>query len=66
MPEVQWLVMGDFDVILNMEERSDFCSGWPLAENVKEFHECIHDVKLSDICSIGPNLLGVIIEALYL
>lgn len=55
MSDVPWLVLGDFNVVLNMAERSGFSLGMPTSRNVKDFQDCIYDIELSDAHSVGPK-----------
>lgn len=54
MANVAWLLGGDFNVILNMFERSDFFQGMPVARNVLEFRSCIEDINVTDLHADGP------------
>lgn len=63
MRNVPWTVVGDFNIILYMSERSDFFQGMPIARNTQEFRGCVETVGLTDIHTVGLFFLhGAIIE----
>lgn len=48
-----WAVLGDFNVILQMNERFDFFLGMPVPRNVQNFRECMDTNGLTALYSAG-------------
>ncbi|GJX74877.1 RNA-directed DNA polymerase, eukaryota, reverse transcriptase zinc-binding domain protein, partial [Tanacetum coccineum] len=46
-----WIIMGDLNVSLNLEDHSEGISC--MTQDMEEFKECINDIKMEDICSSG-------------
>nr|GEV04247.1 hypothetical protein [Tanacetum cinerariifolium] len=46
-----WIIMGDQNVSLNLEDHSEGISY--MTQDMEEFKDCINDIKMDDICSIG-------------
>lgn len=55
MMEVPWLLLGDFNVILHVEERLDFNVGNILLSEENFFVSCIQDLGVMDCSFIGPT-----------
>lgn len=55
IPHVPWLTVGDFNVIRNMGERSDFSEGMPCPSSSLDFQECLNTVDFLDLHHIGPH-----------
>lgn len=51
---VSWLVLGDFNVTLNMQEHSDYFLGMPVSHKVVEFQDYISTFGLTDLHGSGP------------
>lgn len=49
-----WLAVGDFNVVLQMNECSEFYDGLAAPSKVQDFHSCINDTELIDIPQSGP------------
>lgn len=49
IPSIPWLVIGDFNVISQMEEMSDYYTIMPIPGNVQEFQHCLAATGLTDI-----------------
>lgn len=49
MAAAPWIVCGDFNTVLHMNESSDFYDGMPLTQSVLDFKQCLDDVGLSDM-----------------
>ncbi|XP_071695720.1 uncharacterized protein [Rutidosis leptorrhynchoides] len=46
-----WVLMGDFNVILKVDEHS--AGGSSMTEEMNEFQECVNNIEVEDICSSG-------------
>ncbi|GJS50114.1 RNA-directed DNA polymerase, eukaryota, reverse transcriptase zinc-binding domain protein [Tanacetum coccineum] len=46
---VPWVILGDFNVTMKMDEQSYGCSG--ISNDMNEFRECIGDIEVEDILS---------------
>lgn len=55
MSEVAWLLTGDFNVILNMSENSDYYLGMTIPMNMQDFRNCVEEVGITDLYSEGPS-----------
>lgn len=55
MPPSPWLALGDFNVVFQMSECSEFSVGMIVPSKVQEFQDYIRDVGLVDISSKGPS-----------
>lgn len=53
-PTTPWLILGDFNVVYQMSECSDYYQGMPIPPKVLEFQNCIRKVGMVDIPSFGP------------
>ncbi|GJS25684.1 RNA-directed DNA polymerase, eukaryota, reverse transcriptase zinc-binding domain protein [Tanacetum coccineum] len=49
--ESPWILMGDFNVTLNLEEHS--AGGSRINGDMQEFRECVHDIEVDDINCTG-------------
>lgn len=50
MLPVPWPLVGDFNVVLRKEERSDFIEGMVLPHDERAFSECMQQLEMED-CS---------------
>ncbi|XP_071740185.1 uncharacterized protein [Rutidosis leptorrhynchoides] len=46
-----WVILGDFNVILKVDEHS--AGGSSMTEDMNEFQECVNKVEIEDICKTG-------------
>lgn len=53
-PATLWLTLGDFNVVYQMSECSNYFLGMPIPNKVQEFQNCIREVGLVDIPCSGP------------
>lgn len=44
-----WIICGDFNTELNVNERSDFYEGMACSQSVLDFKQCLYDVGLIDM-----------------
>ncbi|GJW34582.1 RNA-directed DNA polymerase, eukaryota, reverse transcriptase zinc-binding domain protein [Tanacetum coccineum] len=49
--DVEWVIMGDMNVTLNTNERSEGMSHF--THDMKDFQDCINEIKMADLCSSG-------------
>lgn len=55
IPSVPWLAVGDFNVIREMEERSDYFDGMVCTSPTSEFQSCLNAVDMLDLHHVGPT-----------
>lgn len=55
MMEVPWLLMRDLNVILRVEERSDFQDGDVLSSDENSFVSGIQELEVMNCASFGPT-----------
>lgn len=48
-----WMLVGDFNVIFSMAERSDYFQGMMVDKKGQEFQSCIEEIGVTDIASEG-------------
>lgn len=53
MTSEPWIVLGDFNVIEHMHERSDHFDEMPIHSSTKNFQDCLYSIGLTDLHSQG-------------
>lgn len=54
MMVIPWLLMGDFNVILKTEEKSDYEEGMILSTEERTFADCFNQLEVEDYSIAGP------------
>lgn len=52
-----WILMGDFNVILNPEEIFDYVEGLTLTNEEVSFSECVKDLEVIDCSYVCPSFI---------
>ncbi|KAE8658684.1 hypothetical protein F3Y22_tig00116970pilonHSYRG00037 [Hibiscus syriacus] len=52
--DVLWMLAGDFNIILDPQENSNFCGSMDVSRDMKDFQHCVREMGVLDHSCIGP------------
>lgn len=55
MPPTPWIDVGNFNVVHEMAECSDYFQGMPIPSKVQEFQYCVGEIGFVNMPGLGPT-----------